>query len=244
MKHVHPLEVKLTAALLNGLVDDIRREASSKLFKETLRRFSNAAKKRGKSLNDYIDALYRKYSRLLVIRLELSYEMGYFRKSRDLKECLEEVKADWVRLQTDLHLGKPVEGMVGFACKLEYAHLTGFHYHLLLFFDGSSHRQDITLSRLIGEHWHLEITAGKGRYHNCNARTYRTIGIGQICWNETEKLNTLKGVVADYLVKVDYLLRLSPGCGRTFFRGNMPKNRWSRRGRPRSGSAINQRNDI
>ncbi|PTU78387.1 hypothetical protein DBO86_14525 [Pseudomonas indoloxydans] len=225
--------VKRVVDMLNAVVVDMRQEASCKEFKETIRRFSKAANKRVVSLNTYIDALFSKYSRMVVIRLDLSYEIGYFRGGRSLKDGLVEAKADWVKLQRDIHTGVPVDGMLGFACKLEYAHLTGFHFHLLLFYDGSLHCQDITLARSVGEHWHRVVTEGRGRYDNCNARKYPKPGVGVISHRGTTLRQNLKGIVAEYLAKVDYLKQPSSECGRVFFRGNMPKARGCKRGRPR-----------
>ena len=116
---------------------------------------------------------------------------------------------------------------------MEYAHLTGFHFHLLVFYCGSKHREDITLAKALGEHWVQKITRGNGRYRNCNAKSYPERGLGSISWFELSRIKILKTLVADYLVKVDYLWRFSPEWGRAFFRGNMPSPRDGKRGRPR-----------
>lgn len=231
---IEPFEVESVVDMLNDLVFDMRREASSKSFRKVVRKLVKAARRREKSLDAYIDALFARYSRMVVIRLDLSYEVGYFRGGRDLISGLIEAKADWVKLQRDLHMDRPVKSMLGFACKLEYAHLTGFHFHLLLFYHGSEHCYDINMAKSIGEYWHQVVTEGRGRYDNCNARKYPERGVGPISHGDTVKLLILKGVVAEYLTKVDYLKQLSPECGRTFFRGNMPKKRGHNRGRPRS----------
>lgn len=237
-----PSEVRQTVVFMNDLVAEIRQEASGGEFKRVVRKFVKSERKRAKSLGQYIDALFEKHSRMVVIRLDLAYEAGVFSDRKDLKRHLGHVKADWAKLQRDLHLGTPIPGLLGFACKLEYGYLKGFHFHLLLFYSGAEYREDITLARLVGEYWWREVTKGKGRYYNCNKNkaTYRFPGIGMIKWDNTALVSNLKNKVAAYLVKTDYWLRFSSGCGRSFFRGNMPRLKCVKHGRPRKQSLLDR----
>lgn len=230
-----PSEVSKEVATMNSLVEELRKGAAGCEFKALIKKFVSAEDKRAKSLEQYIDALFEKHSRMVVIRLDLSYQVGFFSDHKYLKIDLARVKEDWAKLQGDLHKGVPIKGMLGFACKLEYGHLKGFHYHLLVFYNGANYREDTVLARLIGEHWWREITKGTGRYFNCNKKKseYRFLGIGVISWFNIDLVSNLKARVAAYLVKTDYWLRFSPGCGRSFFRGNMPKLKSVKRGRPR-----------
>ncbi len=232
---VHSSEVLKTVEILSGLVADIRRAALGHDFKSLVRNFSKAASKRAKSLDAYIDALFERHSRLVVIRLDLSYESGLFRQKESLQESLLQVKHDWAKMQRDLHKGVPIKGLLGFACKLEYGHRKGFHFHLLAFYDGAIYRKDVVLAKLLGEHWQNVVTKGKGHYFNCNNQQwkYRHRGIGVVGHLDTDLIRNLKDRVASYLTKVDYWVRLSPGRGRSFFRGNMPKLKSVKRGRPR-----------
>jgi len=221
---------------LNRLVEDMRKTALDHKFKRLVRGFSKAASKRAKSLDAYIDALFEKHSRLVVIRLDLSYQSGLFGREESLQGALLQVKGDWARMQRDMHKGVPIKGLLGFACKLEYGHRKGFHFHLLAFYDGATYCKDIVLARLLGVHWHNVITKGEGRYFNCNTQKwkYRYRGVGVVGHLDAELIQNLKGVVAGYLTKVDYWVRFSPRCGRSFFRGNMPKLIGVKRGRPRA----------
>ncbi|KAA0950111.1 inovirus Gp2 family protein [Pseudomonas sp. ANT_H14] len=233
---ISPSEVPKEVSVMNCLVEDLRKEAAGSEFKKIVKKFVNAENKRARSIEQYIDALFAKHSRMVVIRLDLWYETGFFRERKDLKKYLTQVREDWAKLQGDLHKGSPIKGMLGFACKLEYGHLKGFHFHLLVFYNGADYREDIILAKLIGEHWRQEITKGKGRYFNCNNKkgSYRFLGIGVMNWFDKNLVSNLKAVVVMYLVKTDYWLRFSSGCGRSFFRGNMPKAKGVKRGRPRS----------
>ncbi|WP_454838286.1 YagK/YfjJ domain-containing protein [Pseudomonas mohnii] len=222
--------------IMNDLVEFVRLELSSDDFKAVLKRFRKASFKRINSLEGYIDALFARHSRMLVVRVDLSYQSGFVSGREDFYGDVKKVKAHWAKIQKDLHKGIPVDGLLGFACKLEYGQLKGFHFHLLLFYNGSNHRQDGVLARMIGEYWRDSITAGAGRYFNCNAvkDKYRYLGIGMIGFNQSDRISALKNRVASYLTKVDYWIRLSPESGRSFFRGNMPKLKSVKRGRPRA----------
>lgn len=220
----------------NDLVSELRCELSSADFKSILRRFKRASLKRTKGLERYIDDLFQKYARMLVLRIDLSYESGYLSGRLDFGTDLSVVKRHWSKMQKNLHKGKPVSGLLGFACKLEYGHLKGFHFHLLLFYSGSEHRQDGGLARMIGEHWQNSVTEERGRFYNCNSnkQRYRNVGIGMIKYDQKDRIEVLKNKVAAYVTKIDYWVRLSPSVGRSFFKGNSPKLSSTRRGRKRS----------
>lgn len=220
---------------MNDLIEFVRLELSSDAFKAILKRFRKASFKRINSLEGYIDALFAQHSRMLVVRVDLSYQSGFVSGREDFYGDVKKVKAHWAKMQKDLHKGIPVDGLLGFACKLEYGQLKGFHFHLLLFYNGTNHRQDGVLARMVGEYWRDSITAGAGRYFNCNAvkEKYKYLGIGMISFNQLDRVSALKNRVASYLTKVDYWIRLSPESGRSFFRGNMPKLKSVKRGRPR-----------
>lgn len=228
-------DAKSFSRVMNDLIAFVRQELSSNEFKAVVNRFGKASAKRADSLDRYIDALFEKHSRMLVVRVDLSYQSGFLTGRNNFYADVKLVKLHWSRLQRDLHKGKPVNDLLGFACKLEYGQMKGFHLHLLLFYNGSLHRQDGVLARMVGEYWRDIVTGGRGRYFNCNAvkKKYRHLGIGAISFDQPEKIYALKNKVASYLTKVDYWVRLSAESGRTFFRGNMPKLKAVKRGRPR-----------
>jgi len=230
----------------NDLVSELRCELSSADFKSILKRFKRASLKRTKGLEHYIDDLFKKHARMLVLRIDLSYEGGYLSGRHDFGSDISAVKRHWSKMQTDLHTGKPVSGLLGFACKLEYGHMKGFHFHLLLFYSGSEHRQDGGLARMIGEHWRNSVTDGRGRFYNCNAnkQRYKNVGIGMISYDQSDRIEALKNKVAAYLTKIDYWVRLCPSVGRSFSKGNSPKLSETKRGRKRSYGYIAGTRDV
>lgn len=231
---------------LNRFVDAVRERISSKSFKREMSAHMRAANKNYSGLLGYIDDLFARYSRLLVLRIDFSYGSGKlevedYSQPSDRLDALRIVTERIVRHRTELidYLKNkcPELGMVGYVWKLEYGWAKGHHYHMMFFLDGAKVRQDIVIAKRIGEHWNNVITQGKGVYYNCNGNKdrYRHCGVGMISYNETEKLSSLKEKAAIYLTKADrYVSACMPDNKRTFGKGNSPKVGERSVGRPRA----------
>ena len=191
------------------------------------------------SMCQYINNLFSRYARLLVIRLDLGY-----RKDVDIRYMTEnEVYAAYWQAKTDKeHLfnntrtNQIFDNMVGYIWRLEYGIDKGFHYHCIFFFDGSKVQQDINIADMIGMYWQNVITQGRGLYHNCNRhkKKYGKCGIGMINYYDEVLINNLK-LAAQYLVKPDEHLSAfmnAMNIGRTFGRGII-QEKTETRGRPR-----------
>ncbi|WP_195377829.1 YagK/YfjJ domain-containing protein [Klebsiella michiganensis] len=217
---------------INSLLKRFREEAQSVAHKRQLRNFQRAASKNLAGALSYVDNLFEHHARLLVVRVDLSWQKDMVRNKT--------ISADLVRLHRR-RLFKRVQSLplfkhcLGYIWKLEYGQYKGFHYHTCFFFDGSQVRGDVTLARCIGEYWKKEITAGQGLYFNCNAiaSAYAQSGIGDIHYTDLEKRKVLQKVIS-YIAKVDTAVRLSlPEGARTFGRGECIVQAGGKRGRPR-----------
>ena len=230
---------------LNKFVAALREHISSSAFKRRLSSHIRAANKNYVGLLGYIDDLFAKYSRLLVLRVDFSYGEGRLeiegcQEGRDRQDVLKLVSEKIIRHRTEL-LGYlknkcPNLGLVGYVWKLEYGKEKGHHYHMIFFMDGTKVRQDIVIAKVIGKYWSDVITAGQGIYYNCNGdkSRYKYCGVGMINYHDTEKLAYLKEKAAAYLTKVDlYVSACMPGGKRTFGKGNSPKVDKRSVGRPR-----------
>nr|WP_314264053.1 inovirus-type Gp2 protein [uncultured Moellerella sp.] len=192
-------------------------------YKKQVRTFEQGAQKNYRRAQQYIDSLYQRYSKLLVVRVDLSYKSGISHK----------VKAHHLR-QHRQALYKAINSdplfscCIGYILKLEFGMEKGFHYHALFFFDGQKVRQDITLGKLIGELWQERITDMAGLYFNCNYQKekYRELGIGLLKRTDMESKKGLLNAVR-YLCKTDAWVRLAvPELTRTFWRGEIkPRKR-------------------
>ncbi|HEE8949064.1 inovirus-type Gp2 protein [Providencia rettgeri] len=208
---------------LNEAFREFQSTLKSPDYKKQVRHFEQGAQKNYRRAQQYIDSLYQRYSKLLVVRVDLSYKSGICHR----------VKAHHLRqhrqtLYKAINRNRLFSCCVGYILKLEFGIEKGFHYHALFFFDGQKVRRDITLGKLIGELWQERITDMAGLYFNCNYQKerYRELGIGLLKRADAESKKGLLNAVR-YLCKADAWVRLAvPELKRTFWRGEIkPRKR-------------------
>lgn len=212
---------------LNGFVENLRQEVKSARFQSKLNSYHRSSNKNYKELMSYVEALFERYSRLLVLRVDLSYS------KENSSVTLAEAKRDRERLFQNSRSNNLFNSMVGYIWKLEHGPEKGFHYHVMFFFDGAKVREDVTLGMRIGQYWMDVITKGRGLYFNCNAdkRKYIKCGIGMLNYfDETLREGLREAVV--YLAKTDFFMKLQTE-GRGMGKGLYPSPKDSR-GRPRA----------
>lgn len=204
--------------------------------------------KNKQSLLKYIKELFEYRSKILVVRIDCSYqrtEKTYpklddkttyrERQQKKIGELAKKVTEERSKLLKALK-NKYKTGLVGYVWKLEYGERKGFHYHMFFFFDGSIHQEDINIAKEIGETWKNEITNKRGLYWNCNANKDNyakngKLGIGAIKHNDKELRANLE-VAAKYLTKSDYFINtVLPNGTRTFGKGATKQKK--KQGRPR-----------
>lgn len=222
------------ATKLNEVVEEIRKEAGSRKFRNHLANHLRRSNKNYAELVDYINALFDAHARWLVIRLDLAYEaefakdIGYDDAKGHLKALLKYFRTKF-RCKT------------GYAWKLEYGFVKGIHFHVLLFIDGDAHQQEISIAKQIGLYWENQITDKRGMYWNCNARKADfkdTVGIGKIHHSDGELRKWLNEKVALYITKPDQYSRMRvPDGDRIFGKGKTPVMK-SNRGRPRQDDGV------
>lgn len=220
---------------MKTFVKQILEATGSVEFKEFIYKASRNAKKNHDGMIRYIDSLFEHHSRLVVIRLDL-YEDGPVMSQSDIARKYWQAKYDFKHLLNNAKMNSLFDDMVGYIWSLEYGPERGYHFHLVLFFDGSQVRDDVYLAWQIGEYWQWVITNGRGSYWNCNDKKagYHHLGISMIHYSDVEKINNLKQAAA-YLIKVDHYVRmLTPDNGRTFGRGEILPPRTGTVGRPRA----------
>jgi len=226
--------------MLNEFIDSIRKTVESSKFKADLRKHQLLITKNHNSLLAYIDNLFKRHSRLMVLRVDFGYtkDIGiYMLNKKEIDEKYLEAKKDREHFFNNMRSNKLFDNMLGYAWKLEFASLKGFHYHMFFFFDGSKVREDVSIAMMIGEYW-KKITGKRGIYYNCNAHKddYDYLGIGMINYGDTELMENLKHKAAPYLTKTDYYAKIhAPDIGKTFSRGEM-KAKVTNRGRPRKNA--------
>ena len=225
-----------TVDAFNTCVSSIRVGAKSKGFARALDHCKRSSRKTYAGLVKYIRGLHDHHSKLLVIRLDLGYQKQ-FCGSLEHDDPVSYSEAKQHRKSFIKYLKKEysTDCLVGYVWKLEYGKIKSYHYHVLLLFNGQRVREDITIARLLGEHWKNIITNGAGLYFNCNAKKfmYKNCGIGMISHDDAAMRKNLEEAVLNYLVKADYYIKFSVKGGRAFGKGALPKKSPSRLGRPR-----------
>ena len=233
-------------------LEHLKNELAGELFKKEIQKKRKAISKNKQSLLRYIESLFEYRSRLLVLRIDFSYQKDkneFFTTSKgkkiDLllgainKDLLEEWSIEVREQRNQLIKGlkkKYKKDLVGYVWKLEYGADKAFHYHMIFFLDESKYHQDIKIAESIGEMWKHEITNGKGIYWNCNAKKKHfeksnRVATGKIK-HDNQELRANLDAMASYLTKPDYFVKLTlPDGTRTFGKGGKPKKMKS--GRPR-----------
>lgn len=184
----------------------------------------------------YVDALFARNDRLVVLRLDLAYakEIGTI---LPLKDALSDLDRFFDRMRSH-----PLfHGKVGFIVKTEYGLDKGIHFHLILFFNVSQRNgfKHCHLAKKIGEYWENEIVVFNGGYWNCNdhAKDFaclNRLGIGLIHWSDKQTRENLRNFVLTYVCKHEQGLRChNLPKARLIRRGHYPESNLSGVGRPR-----------
>jgi hypothetical protein len=194
--------------IFNRFIDNIRGEAASPEFKAATEYFKSSQNDNCKSLLSYTDELFKRHSRLSVIRLDFHYK-------KDIDNCylteLEKNERYW-QIKGDLgHLFKNMRSkpslfkhILGYAWKVEHTSETGFHYHMFLFFNEKKVHDDVNRAWKIGEYWANVITKGRGRFYSCNGKKsqYKFLGIGTIHRNDIKLRQGLIKAIK-YVTKIE-----------------------------------------
>lgn len=207
-----------TAEILNKLVQDYRFAVSQTGFKQAYRKYLRASVKNLKGVMNYIRYLQERHSRLLVLRIDLSWA----------NEHKADITADDARkhrqqLFRNMQKNPLFRHVLGTVWKLEYAPQRKFHYHMLFILNGNKAQQDGVIAQAFGEYWKHTITKGKGIYYNCNANKarYEDCCLGKLERGDSRKDKGLLQALS-YLTKIDACARLVlPGNARTFGRGEV-----------------------
>lgn len=155
-----------------------------------------------KNLINRMQRVSDKYSRILVVRVDLAYPLKY----QD-QVGIQEFSDDMDVLRTRLRDQDTIfDGLVEYAWALEQGESKGYHCHLLLVYKGSQRRNAYWVADQVGKLWD-KITEGQGCHFNCHTADYlkqfsdrNRLGIGMIHRNKPEEVNNMLNTVK-YLVR-------------------------------------------
>lgn len=227
----HPRKYLAVLMAAQALLYRMRELAGQPEFTQECRRIAKSARERSQSTHKYVRHLFEQCSRLLVVRVDLSYAdapRGCVAQSESLpKPDYRQACEDRERLIYVLRHQVFKDKMKGYVMRLENALMTGYHFHLALFLDGSLLRDGVNAATVVGLRW-KEITDQQGRHYNCNLALlqghYKEPGIGMIHRGD-ERLRAGLSRALTYMCKADSFVAYDAGEGaRTFFRGECTKH--------------------
>lgn len=192
-------KVVAKAEIINSFYASLLREINDKGFKDKLKWREARARNQYRSAVKFVGKLLQHYSRVVVTRIDVSYHTKF------LEEIdLNTIKIHFSRFLKGLFGRKEFRYVIGYIWKLEYGVEKGYHYHLIVFMDGSKVRNDAYYAELIGEYWSNNITGGRGYFYNCNRskHKYKFLGIGMLSHDDTEMIDNL-------LICIRYLTKTS-----------------------------------
>ncbi|WHL27442.1 YagK/YfjJ domain-containing protein [Pseudomonas juntendi] len=166
---------------------------------------------------DYVDSVLDRYSRSVVVRVDLFYlSVARARlRAEHVFDDLDKLMAERVR--------NPIfEHLTGYICSVEQGESRGYHIHAAFFFNGAEVRGDLYKAQQIGELWE-HITRGQGCFHSCNhdkARYGERCGVGTLRRNDRKARANVHQAVR-YLVKDDQRLLLKPQGARCLRKGQV-----------------------
>lgn len=225
------LQGKFVWQHFDDLLLTLRRAAAVSGLKRKARDWEAKPKRNRRKLRILEKRAFERHSRLAVCRLDLEYlaaditnaEFDELAACGDIdptrfKVAFETVQEDRIRLFRNMK-GKPslFEHLVAYVWRIECTPLAGYHLHLVLLFDGREVYKHKWLTGEIGRYWENEITGGRGRFHNVNARWDESdpnCGIGIINRSDEHKRKRLREAVLPYLAKNEQLVQVLPypGC--------------------------------
>lgn len=191
--------------------------------------FAFQENRNGQSLYEYMNYFLEKYSRLLIVRVDLKIKLEFAHtvSIEDFDEFMNDLRDELGRKRGCF------EHLRGYGWAIEQGVDTGgLHCHLLLLYNGDMRRNDWYLAEEVGKRW-VKITEGIGYHFNCNTTEYKlkqklkgTLGVGMIHrHNILEVTNAINAAL--YLTRPDkYVQRLKTWLPnmRSFGRGSYPKS--------------------
>jgi len=237
------------AELFNALLDLIRKRAQKdQRCRKLLRIAQDYDLQQMRSIVQYINALFRLYSKLLVVRVDL----GYLAEEAD-RITFEKANDDITRFVNRHHWYPEFQNWVGFVIGREYGAGSesengergrGYHFHCYVFFYGQKEKNDKRLADAMITYWNNRIVNRRNTpederiktwTHNCHMRDdqYAYSGIGRIAHSdEVKRTNLLYALL--YLTKNSQELGdAAPPKSKTISMGQIPESRHELRGRRR-----------
>ncbi|GAA0260188.1 MULTISPECIES: inovirus-type Gp2 protein [Rhodanobacter] len=206
----------------------VKRVCNSRRFRTVVLNHERSERKNLKSCWAYAGSLFEKYSKLLVLRIDLYIHP-------DSHAWSESDRAEWCVSQylRALRENRLIEPDVkGWIVKREGGFRRGIHFHLMVFLDGHKHQEGHVYSQQLGEAWTSRFSEGKGTFFNCWVlrKKYEHNALGVVRISDRVMLTGLLIALA-YMTKED--CALETGRSRNLRRGIIESSDGPKPGAPR-----------
>jgi hypothetical protein len=223
-----------TRMILSQFLQDLYQRLLSSNFRYEVNQKQSRLNQIFASKCEYVDALFSRYARLVVVRVDLSY-------LTDVRVDIDQLESDLEYLNNRMKYAPLFNYKVGHLFKIEYGLDKGLHVHCLFFFDGAKHKgsTDWFLAKSIGECW-CQIVGAYGQYWNCHddKENYERLGllcIGDIHYTDVPMINNLKQIVEYFCKRQQYIKPRDKPKMQLIRSGNLPDTDGVKRGAPRKG---------
>lgn len=235
------------AELFNTLLELIRKRAQrDKRSKNYLNFAEDYDLNELKSVVSYFDDLFKDYSKILVVRVDL----GYLADEAD-RISFERAHSDIQRFINYRQWQACFKHSIGYVIGRERGTSSitenggngrGYHFHCFILFDGQKEKNDVELAKKIIDYWQNRIVNSprtlpedriKTWFCNCNTGSYRYNGIGMVQHSdELKRWHMISALI--YLTKHAQALGddVPPGT-RALTKGQYKPRALETRGRPR-----------
>ncbi|WP_151979926.1 YagK/YfjJ domain-containing protein [Acinetobacter guerrae] len=206
------------AMLINQFIKTLFEYLHSLKYIQRVNDRRKMATRREKKVLRYINNLRKHYSRLIGVRVDLYLPDN--KKNFTPKEIVSHFHTlmQKLRRRESIHLA-------GYVTKLEYGVDQALHIHCFFFFNGSHHREDISLGQMIGEMWDQQID-GNHSYFNCNTsknrKKYKYDALGVISRDDQTKYDNIAKVIHYFAKFEQYVLHSSLERIKTLNTGIVP----------------------
>lgn len=168
----------------------------------SLRDHAQGEKKNMVTLQQRMDTALHKYSKLLVVRVDLAYLAD-----KQFNISINDFQKDISYLRQLIHNRDTIfKECIDYAWALEQGEEKGYHCHLLLVFNGHKRRSAWKIAQDVGDRWR-KFTDGSGYFFNCHTteqiRSYEEkgiLGIGMIHRENGKEVRNMLNAV-QYLVR-------------------------------------------
>ena len=225
-----PNEIKPVQALLfNELVLRIRKIYRHSIYIKLIEYRNTQTASQKILYKEYVSGLFRSYSKLMVLRVDLGYEVN--------TGGIEQLKIHRDLFFQNRRSNSLFNFMVGYMWVMESGFDRGPHMHLILFFNGQKVIKDGHYGLEVCSYWR-RIVEANGWAHSSNLNknillSQGKCGIGLIDHRDEEIIRNLN-LVIDYLFKMEQHLPYRPTkTFRTMGRGELIQCDHQVRGRPR-----------